>query len=112
MNFAHNCTLDDSQALVSKDIFSPLLANLGRGDTQLTIQSLKALYEILAHGEILKKSHNGYNPYLNQIYQAGQIPMIEGLQEHPDNQVYQEVSNLINRYFQTVDNNQAEVTFN
>ena len=111
--------MDDSQALVQKDIFSPILANLTINDTGLILASLRALYEILAHGETLKKSHNGINPYINKIFETGQVGVIETLQEHPENEVYDEVSRLINKYFQTdqtndnnIYNNNYEVTFN
>jgi hypothetical protein len=75
------------------------MTNLAVDDIKLIKASLSALVTILEHGQELRKSYHGSNPYVTRILESNASNILEELQYHSDNEVYTIVSTVLQRYF-------------
>ena len=86
--------------MTEKHILDSITANLEIENKKLIISSLKAIGYILKHGESLKKNNpENLNPFVLMILNSGNAKYIENLQQHNDQEVYEIVSELIERFF-------------
>jgi len=86
--------------LTDKRILDSIIANLDIENKKLIISSLKAIGYILKHGESLKKNNpENINPFVLMILNSGNAKYIEKLQQHNDQEIYDLVSELIERFF-------------
>ena len=99
-NFVLNCTDSEAQLLISKNILEILLANLIENVPNLLITTIKTIKSILRFGEEIK-NENGINPYAYRMLLGNGPRIIENLQYHKDNEIYQCVSDLMDSYFPT-----------
>ena len=94
-----NCSESEAQLLVSKDALEILLENLMDNNTNLLIESLRALFRFFMIGEQIKENYNGTNPYVWRVLNSNATQLIEALQYHTNKDVYREVAQLLDHFF-------------
>lgn len=76
--------------------------NLLSVDDNKTVEvALECLYVILAHGDKFKV--NGKNLLIQELYNLGAVDTLEKLQYHKSDQVYDNVSKILQSYFEIQD---------
>eukprot|EP00042_Codosiga_hollandica_P017896 m.50873 g.50873 ORF g.50873 m.50873 type:complete len:526 (+) comp48180_c0_seq1:58-1635(+) len=94
---------DQVHFLVRQGCIGPLVSILRTTkETKLIVIILDGIREILRLGVVERK------PYDNLVEEAGGVPVIEGLQEHPSTKVFEKAANIIDEYFPECDDEYAD----
>eukprot|EP01104_Vermistella_antarctica_P000612 TRINITY_DN10763_c0_g1_i1.p1 TRINITY_DN10763_c0_g1~~TRINITY_DN10763_c0_g1_i1.p1 ORF type:complete len:565 (+),score=131.28 TRINITY_DN10763_c0_g1_i1:79-1695(+) len=78
----------------------PLCALLGQVDPQVITIALDALDSVLATGDEFKSKNNDMNPFCDMIEECEGIDLLEELQRHQNEDIYDKSSKLLVDYFQ------------
>jgi hypothetical protein len=70
-------------------------------DNKTVEVALECLFVILAHGDKFKA--NGKNLLIQELYNLGAVDTLEKLQYHKSDQVYDNVSKILQSYFEIQD---------
>ena len=92
-------TPDQIKYLVSSGCIKPLCDLLGCGDNRIVTVALEGLENILRVGE--EEKRNGQveqNPFVREIDEVGGLDLIEQLQNHPNNDIYDKCVKLLETY--------------
>jgi len=100
-NFLYNCSLDDGQTLVQQGLLTPLLLNLQDQRTKLLENTLIALKRIFTQGQELRKHFKKDNVYVSMVLEANAGHLIEAIQGHKDDNIFNLASELLAEYFPT-----------
>jgi hypothetical protein len=103
-----NCTngavFEQIQFLVSQDIITVFVdAIVATENAKAIITCLDGLHNILKSGNAYIQQGAAMNPYLVKLEDCGGIKAIERLQHHPDTDVYNKISAIIDDYFTVAD---------
>lgn len=87
--------------LVQHGCIKPLCELLTVNDARIVTVALEGLENILKYGEQMKKmpGSNGVNPYAQLIEDAEGLDKIEGLQDHPAEELYEKAVQILENYF-------------
>ena len=92
--------------IISKGLLEVIVSNLDKDNSSKLLSiSLVCIEKILEHGEDQKKSYSGDNPYVTRIIENGTTCILENLQKHSDFSIYQQSVKLIERFFNSNDQN-------
>jgi len=70
-------------------------------DNEIIKACVETLENILDVGaDLFKTDENQENPYILKIVESGTLPIIEGLQTHPDNDIYTISLRIIEKNFE------------
>uniref|UniRef100_A0A669AUW1 Importin subunit alpha n=1 Tax=Oreochromis niloticus TaxID=8128 RepID=A0A669AUW1_ORENI len=89
--------------LVELGCIKPLCDLLTLMDSKIVQVALNGLENILRLGELEAKRGGGINPYCALIEEAYGLDKLEFLQSHENQEIYQKAFDLIERYFNTED---------
>uniref|UniRef100_A0A672NQ83 Importin subunit alpha n=1 Tax=Sinocyclocheilus grahami TaxID=75366 RepID=A0A672NQ83_SINGR len=93
--------------LVELGCIKPLCDLLTLMDSKIVQVALNGLENILRLGELEAKRGGGINPYCALIEEAYGLDKLEFLQGHENQEIYQKAFDLIERYFNTEDEDPA-----
>jgi len=96
-NACNDATLQQIQVLVEFEIIQLIVETLqNNNDTIVTKGCLEALEIILNFGkDMAHASQLGKNPFVIKLAQAQGLQVVESLQSHPENEIYEIVSRII-----------------
>lgn len=90
--------------LVEQQCIKPLVDLLCVSDAKVIVVALEALENILKNGEAAQRERGlAENPYGALIETADGLQKIEGLQEDPNEEVYEKAMKILETYFQLED---------
>ena len=87
-----------AQGIVNEGFFTASNYSLEIQDARIIFVALEGIKYALQAGMSLPPV-NGENPFVLKIEQCGLLDKMESLQEHSNEQVYDEVSNILQTYF-------------
>ncbi|KAL3040451.1 hypothetical protein OYC64_011467 [Pagothenia borchgrevinki] len=93
--------------IVDLGCIKPLCDLLTLMDSKIVQVALNGLENILRLGELEAKRGGGINPYCALIEEAYGLDKLEFLQGHENQEIYQKAFDLIERYFNTEDEDPA-----
>jgi len=94
------------RVLINKGIVELLIETIDNNNNNRELKLIKACLEGLEN--LLNTYASDHrvpmaeNEIIMRIYQMGGFPIIEGLQNHQDNTIYQITSRIIDNHFETV----------
>jgi len=99
-NACSDGTLQQIQVLVEFEIIQLIVETLqNNNDPVVTKGGLEALETILNYGkDIAHASQLGKNPFVIKLAQAQGLQVVESLQSHPENEIYEIVSRIIDEH--------------
>eukprot|EP01060_Flectonema_neradi_P007698 TRINITY_DN15406_c0_g1_i2.p1 TRINITY_DN15406_c0_g1~~TRINITY_DN15406_c0_g1_i2.p1 ORF type:complete len:455 (+),score=69.28 TRINITY_DN15406_c0_g1_i2:475-1839(+) len=98
-NIAAGGSCEQIHQMVRDDCFNPLVEVLKSGDGKLIEVALGSLTNILASGERIAAMHRTTNDYRIVLYDIGAVSLIEELQHHPSQEVYERSQAIIADFY-------------
>ena len=97
-NTTSNGSQDQLRRLVERGAISAFCAILSSPDARSVAVSLEGLNNILKIGDH-NKTPEGENPITLQVEECGGIDLLENLQYHPNQQIYNKALTILEKYF-------------
>jgi len=99
-NFLGNCGVEDGKTLRSNELLLTLMKNVEEGTTLLVYWSLKVLSGLFEQGEHEKEEEEAeYNRFVMEFVQNNYREKLEGLANHPEDDVSCLVGALLDKFF-------------
>ena len=83
--------------ILEQNILEIIKMCLNMGEAKIVAVNLEALNNLLIFGK--KKKKNGINPVVEEIGRLGMFDILENLQTHPVEVVYEKVIKLLEQFF-------------
>lgn len=107
-NACGNANLAQLEFLIEKGLIDVIIDVLrNTEETKLVIACLEAIDNMYYTVKEERDFPPNENPITIKIYEAGGFPLIEGLQSHPNREVYDLVSKIIDQHLEVEDPNQS-----
>lgn len=88
------------ESILNLGVIRAMPVLLNSDSSRVVMRGLELLDWILRKGDAVKGEYDSnLNPVLFDLESEGVIKFIEALQQHPNDDIYKKVSNLIDRYF-------------
>eukprot|EP01025_Chloroclados_australasicus_P030502 TRINITY_DN305_c1_g1_i1.p1 TRINITY_DN305_c1_g1~~TRINITY_DN305_c1_g1_i1.p1 ORF type:complete len:550 (-),score=77.98 TRINITY_DN305_c1_g1_i1:558-2207(-) len=100
---------DQIEFLVTQGCIKPLCDLLACHETRIITVALEGLKNILEVGEAkrVQQGPDARNPYVQLVEDADGISMIEDLQNHESEEIYNKAVSILDQYFETVEEEMA-----
>jgi importin subunit alpha-6/7 len=89
--------------LVEEGAVSPLVALLQEEDARVVMVALEGLENILRVGEKYATKNGGVNAHRENIEQCGGVRVLEDLEDHDNDEIYDKVCKILREYFDAVE---------
>jgi importin subunit alpha-1 len=97
--------------LVKQGIIPPMCDLFSSPDSKTVLVALEAIEALLSVGKTDGNARRGTNEYAEFVEECGGLDLLENLQRHENEDIYNKAVAMLKQYFESVDDNDESVSF-